>query len=103
MSTPANIFNRDISAEHSESTWPDVIKSAKKNYNIAFEESVKQFSNLEMARRRAAFTRWKALENLDKFLIQFEANFIKSGGKVIWAQDANEATDEILKIVNRKL
>ncbi|HKR03080.1 MAG TPA: LUD domain-containing protein [Bacteroidia bacterium] len=77
------------------------ISAASANHRNAFEEGKKQYAQLETARQRAAFAKWKAIENLDKYLIEFEAAFIKSGGKIIWAQDANEATDEILKIVNR--
>ena len=101
MSTPANIFNKDISADHRDVAWPAVVSRAKKLYRDAFDDSVRQFSNLETAKRRAAFTRWKALENLDQYLIQFEANFIKAGGKVIWAQDSEEACNEIIGIINR--
>jgi len=101
VSTPANIFNREISEDHRDPDWPSAVASAKRLHQKAYDESVLQFSNLETARRRAAFTRWKALENLDQYLIQFEANFIKAGGKVIWAQDAQEACNEIIGIINR--
>jgi L-lactate dehydrogenase complex protein LldF len=77
------------------------ISAAAENHRNAFEGGKKQYSKLEIARQRAAFIRWKAIENLDKYLIEFEAAFIKKGGKIIWAQDANEAADEILKIVDR--
>lgn len=72
------------------------------NHQNAFEEAQKQYLYLETAKERAAFTRWKAIENLDKYLIEFESNFIKSGGKVIWALNAQDATEEVLKIVNRE-
>ncbi len=101
MNTPESIFKKDISNESRDKSWPDAVAAAKKNYKIAFEDSLLQFSNLETAKRRAAFTRWKALENLDQYLIQFEAAFIKSGGKVIWAQDADEACSEIIGIINK--
>jgi L-lactate dehydrogenase complex protein LldF len=48
---------------------------------------------------RASGLRHKTIEHLDKYLIEFEANFIRRGGKVIWAQDAGEANVEILKIL----
>lgn len=101
MSTPESIFQKDISEEQQDNSWPQTLAAAKKNYKNLFDESVLQFSNLETAKRRAAFTRWKALENLDQYLIQFEAAFVKSGGKVIWAQDADEACSEIIGIINR--
>lgn len=73
-------------------------------FNIAqYDKKVvygkQQFSNLELARNRAAGLRTKVIENLDKYLIEFEANFTKRGGKVVWAQDADEAVAEIKKIL----
>ena len=75
-------------------------------FNIAqYDKKVisgkKQYENLELARERAAYLKWKVTENLDKYLIEFEANFIKKGGKVIWAQDAAEAVAEILDILKK--
>jgi L-lactate dehydrogenase complex protein LldF len=74
------------------------------NYNIGkYNEAVlrgkKQYHNLEMARRQAAFKKYRAIENLENSLRDFESNFTKRGGKVIWARDAEEACTEILKIL----
>ena len=68
-------------------------------YDKKVVEGKNQFSNLELARQRASHLKWKVTENLDKYLIEFEANFIKRGGKVIWAQDAEEAINEIIRIL----
>src|SRR5690606_7772340 len=40
-------------------------------------------------------------ENLDKYLVDFEANFTANGGKIIWANDAEEAREEIWKIFEK--
>jgi L-lactate dehydrogenase complex protein LldF len=61
-----------------------------------------QFSNLEQVRSRAAAIRHKTVEHLDKYLIEFEANFIKRGGKIIWAQDEAEAQREILQLLQKR-
>jgi L-lactate dehydrogenase complex protein LldF len=87
--------------KQSGTTWPERATIAALQYQDAFSKGSKQFSNLEMARERAAFTRWKSIENLDKYLIEFEANFIKSGGKVIWAQDITDALMAILEILSK--
>ena len=58
-------------------TWSERAGSASKLQKIQFEKGSNQYSNLELARNRAAFTRWKTIENLDKYLIEFESNFIK--------------------------
>jgi L-lactate dehydrogenase complex protein LldF len=42
------------------------------------------------------------MENLDRYLVEFEANFTRRGGKVIWANDAEEARQEIAKILEQK-
>ena len=59
------------------------------------------YSNLELARSRASAVKTKVIENLDKYLIEWEANFIKRGGKVIWAQDAEEAMREVVEVLKK--
>lgn len=70
-------------------------------YNTAVERGLSKFQNLEASKRKAQTIKWRVLENLDKFLPEFEANFQKRGGKVIWANDAEEAQKEILQIIQR--
>jgi L-lactate dehydrogenase complex protein LldF len=74
------------------------LHSVKAKYDVAFKDACLQFKNLELARARATHARWKAIENLDSYLIEFEANFIKSGGKIIWAQDSLDAIDAVVRI-----
>jgi L-lactate dehydrogenase complex protein LldF len=92
-------FRKEAAEKLKDVSLQQKITTARRHYRFAFDSAIMQFSNLELARKRAAFARWKAIENLDKYLIQFEAAFIKSGGKVIWAQDAAEACSEILGII----
>jgi L-lactate dehydrogenase complex protein LldF len=61
-----------------------------------------QFTNVHLARERAKNAKWKALETLDKQLETFEANITKRGAKVIWAENAEQAKEEILKICQEK-
>lgn len=70
-------------------------------YDKKVVQGKQQFSNLELARTRAAGLRNKVIENLDKYLIEFEANFLKRGGKIIWAQDAAEASREIALLLKK--
>lgn len=78
----------------------------KINYNISkYNEAVlngkKQFKDVELARKRAASLKHRIINNLEKYLIEFAANFEKNGGKIIWAQDTDEATHEILAILHK--
>lgn len=68
-------------------------------YDNKVDQGKNQFFDLELARQRAAMLKWKVIENLDKHLVEFEANFQKRGGKVIWASTAQEALDEIIRIM----
>lgn len=70
-------------------------------YNTAVERGLSKFENLEASKRKAHVVKWRVMENLDKFLPEFEANFQKRGGKVIWANDVAEAQKEILNIIQR--
>jgi L-lactate dehydrogenase complex protein LldF len=70
-------------------------------YNAAVERGLSKFENLEASKRKAHVVKWRVMENLDKFLPEFEANFQKRGGKVIWANDVAEAQKEILNIIQR--
>ncbi len=70
-------------------------------YDKKVKEGKHQFSDLELARQRASNIKWRTMENLEKYLAEFESNFTKRGGKVIWAQDAAEAIAEINNIMKR--
>jgi L-lactate dehydrogenase complex protein LldF len=84
----------------------DLEHRKKINFNIAkYDAAVVAgkiiYNNLETAKQRAAFLKHKVIENLEKYLGEFENNFTKKGGKVIWAQTADEAVVEILKILEK--
>ncbi|WP_107831139.1 LutB/LldF family L-lactate oxidation iron-sulfur protein [Mucilaginibacter yixingensis] len=70
-------------------------------YDTAVERGLSRLANLENSKRKGHVIKWRSMENLDKYLIEFEANFQKRGGKVIWANDVEEAQQEILKIMQR--
>lgn len=84
----------------------DLEHRMKINYNIskyhaAVEKGKSLYKNLELARKRAASIKHRVVNNLDKYLIEFVANFEKNGGKIIWATDHHEAVREILAIVQK--
>ncbi|GAB2970921.1 LutB/LldF family L-lactate oxidation iron-sulfur protein [Mucilaginibacter puniceus] len=70
-------------------------------YDAAVSRGLSRIINVENAKRRGHVIKWKMMENLDKVLPEFEANFQKRGGKVIWANDAKEANAEILNILKK--
>jgi L-lactate dehydrogenase complex protein LldF len=71
-------------------------------YNAVVPQGKMQFDNVHLARERAKNTKWRAIETLDQQLEEFELHFSRRGGKVIWAEDANQAIAEILEICRQK-
>ena len=71
-------------------------------YNVVVPLGKQQFTDINLARERAKNIKWKAIETLDKQLETFETNITKRGAKVIWAENAEEALEEILKICKAK-
>ncbi|HMO31563.1 MAG TPA: LutB/LldF family L-lactate oxidation iron-sulfur protein [Lacibacter sp.] len=70
-------------------------------YNAKVPEGKLQFSRLLTARERAKNVKWRALETLDQQLEEFELQFTRRGGKVIWAETPQQACEEILAICRR--
>jgi L-lactate dehydrogenase complex protein LldF len=79
----------------------DTINHNIGKYNDAVARGLTKFENLENSKKKAHTIKWRVMENLDKFLPEFEANFQRRGGKVIWANDTAEAQREILNIINK--
>ena len=85
----------------------DLDHRQKLRFNIRkYDETVvkgkQQYTDLESARKKAKNLKWRALSELDKQLLEFEKNFTRNGGKVIWAKDADEANREILGIIKER-
>jgi L-lactate dehydrogenase complex protein LldF len=79
----------------------------KINFNISKYNAVVpigklQFVDVMVARERAKNAKWRAIETLDQQLLQFEQQFVKRGGKVIWAETGEQALEEIGRICKEK-
>ena len=71
-------------------------------YNAVVPKGKEQFTDLESVRERAKNRKWEAIEHLDTYLTQFEAQLTKRGGQVLWAEDAAQALDHIGRIAAEK-
>jgi L-lactate dehydrogenase complex protein LldF len=71
-------------------------------YNAVVPSGKSQFHDIELARQRAKNLKWKSLESLDLQLESFEANITRRGARVIWAEDAKQALEEIRQICIEK-
>jgi L-lactate dehydrogenase complex protein LldF len=73
----------------------------QQGYAIKQQKAASQFSNITLAKQHAAGRRWRAIENLDKYLIEFESNIIKTGAKVLWAQSYDAAEAELAAVFKK--
>jgi L-lactate dehydrogenase complex protein LldF len=71
-------------------------------YNNAVVQGKKQFSHLMDARQQAKNAKWLAIESLDVNLELFEEKITTRGAKVLWAETAEDALEEIEKICKAK-
>ena len=67
-------------------------------YNAVVPQGKKQFLDINLARENAKNQKWKAISQLDKELEKFEALLVRRGVKVIWAETAEQALEEIGRI-----
>jgi L-lactate dehydrogenase complex protein LldF len=81
----------------------DLEHRRKINFNISKYNAVvpigkSQFTDVNITRERAKNIKWEAIENLDKYLLEFEQKITARGATVIWANDTAEAQEAIGKI-----
>ncbi|SJZ33589.1 LutB/LldF family L-lactate oxidation iron-sulfur protein [Sediminibacterium ginsengisoli] len=71
-------------------------------YNAVVPQGKKQFADMAGARERAKNAKWNAIEHLDTYLEMFEQKITARGAKVIWAEDAAAALDEVGRICRER-
>ena len=71
-------------------------------YNAVVPVGKQQFTDIDLAREKAKNLKWKAIENLDRQLELFESKITAKGAKVIWAETADQALQEVLSICKAK-
>lgn len=101
MSENLNKFLEDAENKAFDKDHRKKIQFNISKYDEAVEKGMLQYCDLELSRERAAYFRHKVINEMEKYLIEFEANFESRGGKVIWAQDEKDAVKEIYRILRR--
>lgn len=97
--TQATTFLNDAEQKAFDRGHRDRLNFNIDKYHDTVAKGVGQYRELESAKRKAKNLRWRAIEQLDAMLLEFEKNFTRNGGKVIWANHAAEALQEIDKIL----
>ncbi len=78
-----------------------ISESISEQYANVLEKSNTFFRNPKLIRQRAVFAKYKIFDEFEHYLIEFDQNFTKKGGKIIWAQDTDEALKAIVDILKR--
>lgn len=102
MSGHSSSFMAKAEAKASDREHRNKINFNISKYNAVVPAGKQQFTNVHLAREKAKNTKWKAIETLDQQLETFEASITKRGAKVIWAENTEQALEEILKICQAK-
>jgi L-lactate dehydrogenase complex protein LldF len=102
MGETASTFIAKSTVKAADLTHRRTVNFNINKYNMAVPLGKQQFADVHLARERAKNIKWRAIEMLDQQLEEFEANITRRGAKVIWAEDANQALQEVQKICTAK-
>jgi L-lactate dehydrogenase complex protein LldF len=101
MSDVYNDFIKNSEITAFDKNRRKIVNTNELHYNNSVIKGKEQYKNTELAKLRAANLKHNVINDLDEYLIDFELNFSKNGGKVLWAQDKNEANDKIISILKK--
>ena len=102
MKETAASFKTESEVKAADRSHRKTINFNMGKYNAAVPQGKQQFAELHLARERAKNIKWRAIETLDQQLESFELAISNRGAKVIWAEDAKQALEEIGKICEAK-
>lgn len=94
----AREFLRQSVAKSADLEHRQIIRRNMDHYESRLAVGMAKFSDWEGAREQAAAIRQEAIEHLDEYLLQFEANVTERGGTVFWAETAQDARDYITNL-----
>jgi|GEM_PF-886844 len=85
-----NIGNRELANNSKRDTYKFI------------DNANKHFVNIDLAKTRANVYRRKTIDILDKLLVDFETEFSRKGGTVVWINNEKEAHTELVKIIQKE-
>ena len=91
MSTASREFLRRAAEKSADLTHRETLRHVVDNCNTSMESGRARFANWEAARQRCHEIKWEALNNLDRYLLEFEQRVKERGGNVFWAGNSEEA------------
>ena len=98
MSQQKETFLKESADIAFDSNYRKIIDFNMSRYEKSFKNGKKQYLNLDIAKERAARIKHNVTNELEHYLKEFEMNYTKNGGQLIWAEDANSVLETIGKI-----
>ncbi|MES2618699.1 MAG: hypothetical protein V4613_12525 [Bacteroidota bacterium] len=66
-------------------------------YISELNQTLSKIDDIDLAKKRLTYLRWKVAENLDKLLFEFETNIRKTDGTLVWAPAIEQAIEQLSK------
>jgi L-lactate dehydrogenase complex protein LldF len=102
ISTAKQSFVHDAEIKAHDMRHRAILQKATHTHAVGVDKGKLRFVDWEDARSQAARIKWDAINHLDKYLEQFEANVLKRGGHVAWAETGEQCRDYVLDLCKRK-
>ncbi len=101
MQVQSMFFKQTASMKLDDPVLQRAMKRAKTKFVDGRAAGIAQLDNFEDLRTYAAAMRDEVINNLDAYLLEFEANATARGAHVHWAQTAEEANEIVLQIARQ--
>jgi L-lactate dehydrogenase complex protein LldF len=99
---PLEQFHHDAQAKAQDPAHRKTIRWAIDTYEASVAKGKTRFMNWEEARQRCYEIKWEAVNHLDRYLEEFEANVTKRGGHVFWAADSEQARHYVVELARAR-
>ena len=98
MGNKAKTFNQKSEISFDEEHWQKINFNTT-SFERKFSNGKVNYRNMELEKQRAFNLSNKSLMQLEKLLVDFETHFTENGGQVLWARDADDACEMVLKML----
>ena len=100
--TVARQFRRAAAAKAADPRHRAVLEKNISTYDAAVALGKTRYADWENARSVAAQIKWEAVNHLDHHLEQFERAVVENGGRVFWAETAEDACHYIVELARQR-
>lgn len=98
MSAASDQFLREATAKSVDVELRQIVRRGIDHYDAAVLRGKARFADWEAARRRCREIRAEAISHLETYLLEFEGRLTERGGRVFWAETAEDARNYILDV-----